>query len=96
MQTEFAAADAAGKESLREEYQDLLFEYRNVLLPRLQHLAPQIYEQNPQDAEVAVLVLTQAYEENNYQRALEIAQQLQQAQSQYRGIKKTAVNLVGD
>ena len=95
LQGRFKTAPADEQKSIREEYIDLLFEYRQVLVPQMSQLAKQIYEANPDDPEAAEFVLEEAYEANDYERALEIANRLREGKAPYQSIRKLALNIAG-
>lgn len=76
LKKEFGLADINAQRKIKSEFEKLLFEFRNELLPKLVELAPVVYEADPSNVSAGEFVLRDVWQRRNVARAAEIADQL--------------------
>ena len=91
LQKEFQTAETARKREIRSEFQQLLFEFRSEVQPRMQEIAEDVYAKDPQQSYAAELVMLTAWERGDYETARKLATERLKADPQ----STRALNIAG-
>ena len=97
LQGEFKLTDSTEerKKEIRDEFTRLVREYNTEIQAKMGELAEAVYEADPKNVEAGEVVMEAAYNEGQYQQALDVAKNLLESGGKSKYAGSLAINIAG-
>lgn len=83
------------KKEIRDEFTQLVSEYRIKIETQLNELAAAVYEKDPHNVEAAEMVMENTFNRNQYQQALDVAKNVLEGAKKSKYDTNLAINIAG-